>query len=118
MDKFVEFISNNYVWFLTIALLLLFALIGYIYDNKKNKSSIPKDVANETETEELLVEENNKVEENITNIKLDNEDVSTLESTIVSEVNEENIEKIKEENKDEKPEMPAMKEESDIIDNN
>ena len=59
MDKFVEFISNNYVWFLTIALLLLFALIGYIYDNKKNKSSKEesKDVVNNTE--ELLVEENN-----------------------------------------------------------
>ena len=114
MDKFVEFISNNYVWFLTIALLLLFALIGYIYDSKKNISNKqePKEAGNNNE--ELLVEENNKIEENLTNVKLDNEEVSIVENNIVSELKKEIVEEIKEV----KPEMPIMKEESDIIDNN
>ena len=35
-----------------------------------------------------------------------------------SEANEESIEEIKEYNLEEKPEMPAMKEDTEIIDNN
>ena len=37
MDKFITFVSDNYIWFLLITIFLIFALIGYIYDNKRSK---------------------------------------------------------------------------------
>lgn len=45
MESIINFISNNYAWFLTITIILLFALIGYIVDTKRNnnlKDNIPK----------------------------------------------------------------------------
>lgn len=42
MEKITEFIGNNYAWFLTVTIILLFALIGYIYDSKRNKSDLMK----------------------------------------------------------------------------
>ncbi|HOP65878.1 MAG TPA: hypothetical protein PLX66_02535 [Bacilli bacterium] len=47
MEKFSEFLVNNYVWFLVGAVILIFALIGYLVDtnNKKKIASgelIPK----------------------------------------------------------------------------
>ncbi len=62
MDKFIEFIGNNYVWFLTISILLLFALIGYIYDSKKNKNDLIKKSESELAVESLekIAAENNK----------------------------------------------------------
>ena len=38
MDKFITFVSDNYIWFLLITIFLIFALIGYIYDNKRSKT--------------------------------------------------------------------------------
>ena len=32
MDVLIDFILNNYIWFLVIALILIFALIGYLVD--------------------------------------------------------------------------------------
>lgn len=52
MDKIVEFVGNNYAWFLTITIILLFALIGYIYDSKRSKSDLMK--KNEDKIEESL----------------------------------------------------------------
>lgn len=37
MEGFMEFLVNNYLWFLVISLLLIFALIGYLVDTKNNK---------------------------------------------------------------------------------
>ena len=56
MDKVIDFLINNYVWFLVISLIIIFALIGYLVDltnprlrkqeNKKldNKASINEDI--------------------------------------------------------------------------
>ncbi len=52
MDKFVSFISDNYVWFLVITIVLLFALIGYFYDTRKNKYDLFK--KNESALEDEL----------------------------------------------------------------
>ena len=46
MDIFVEFLLDNYIWFLVISLILVFALIGYLVDtganyNKKSKKIKP-----------------------------------------------------------------------------
>ena len=32
MDILVDFLLNNYIWFLVISLILVFALIGYLVD--------------------------------------------------------------------------------------
>ncbi len=38
MDAFTNFLANNYVWFLIISLILIFALIGYLVDSKEIKT--------------------------------------------------------------------------------
>ncbi len=59
MEKIIEFIGNNYAWFLTITIILLFALIGYIYDNRKIKEekSIDKEEKNDILIEEEKISE-------------------------------------------------------------
>lgn len=37
--KFIDFLSNNYLLFIIITVLLLFALIGYFVKNKKNEKT-------------------------------------------------------------------------------
>ena len=38
MEGFTSFLANNYIWFLIISLILLFALIGYLVDVKDIKT--------------------------------------------------------------------------------
>ncbi len=33
MESVINFLLNNYIWFLVICLILIFALIGYLVDN-------------------------------------------------------------------------------------
>lgn len=48
MEKVIDFLLNNYIWFLVISLILIFALIGYLVDStdcyvkKKNKKNNSK----------------------------------------------------------------------------
>lgn len=35
MQTFIDFLVNNYLWFLIIALILVFALIGYLVDTSE-----------------------------------------------------------------------------------
>ena len=37
MDTLIDFLLNNYIWFLVISLILIFALIGYLVDFSTNK---------------------------------------------------------------------------------
>lgn len=37
MDTLIDFLLNNYIWFLVISLILVFALIGYLVDTGTNK---------------------------------------------------------------------------------
>ena len=37
MDVLVDFLLNNYIWFLIISLILIFALIGYLVDSTTPK---------------------------------------------------------------------------------
>ena len=108
MGKIIEFIGNNYVWFLTIALLLLFALIGYIYDSKKNKTN---NVKKEEEEDHLTVEEIEELDNNLS----DTEELSE-NTNIESESNQPILEdKMNSNLIDEKPEMPIKKEEKTEI---
>ncbi len=54
MEKFSEFLVNNYIWFLVATLILLFALIGYIVDSKKKDKEDKeiKEVKKKTKEEE------------------------------------------------------------------
>ena len=60
MENIIEFVGDNYAWFLTITIILLFALIGYIVDSKRNKSDLLKKTENEIDEINL---ENIKVQE-------------------------------------------------------
>ncbi len=75
MDKLIEFVSNNYAWFLTISIILLFALIGYIYDNRNNfKGSNGESKKEITDKEEIKEE----VKENLEEEKVDPVEVTTV----------------------------------------
>lgn len=43
MDTLVDFLLNNYIWFLIISLILVFALIGYLVDITTPKLKNKKD---------------------------------------------------------------------------
>ena len=38
MQTFIDFLVNNYFWFLIISLILIFALIGYFVDVNEKKN--------------------------------------------------------------------------------
>lgn len=38
METFIDFLINNYLWFLIIFLIIIFALIGYLVDSVAPKS--------------------------------------------------------------------------------
>ena len=42
MEAFTNFLANNYLWFLVVALLLLFSLIGYFVDQSEQKKGVSK----------------------------------------------------------------------------
>ena len=75
MDKLIEFVSNNYAWFLTISIILLFALIGYIYDNRNNFKGSNGESKKEIIDKEEIKEE---VKENLEEEKVDPVEVTTV----------------------------------------
>ena len=44
MDTLIDFLLNNYIWFLVISLILVFALIGYLVDTGTNHDKRKKKV--------------------------------------------------------------------------
>lgn len=42
MEKFIDFLVNNYLWLLIVVLIIVFALIGYLVDsvNQKDKHKV------------------------------------------------------------------------------
>ena len=84
MEKLIEFVGNNYVWFLTITIILLFALIGYIYDSKRNKSDLLKrseEELNEESIEKIMVPEGKSLSDLISKSKNINPETKTVELT-------------------------------------
>lgn len=96
MEKIVEFIGNNYAWFLTITLILLFALIGYIVDTRRNKNDLLKKSENEIEEinmENIKVQEGKSLTEVVSkskNINPETKSVELLDETIVENTNASN----------------------------
>lgn len=98
MEKIIEFIGNNYAWFLTITIILLFALIGYIYDSKKNKKDLLKKTENEMEElsiENIKAQEGKSLNEVVgtsKNINPETKSVELIDSEILnSEKNNESL---------------------------
>lgn len=96
MEKIIEFVGNNYVWFLTLTILLIFALIGYIYDTKRDKEDLVKkseDEINEEMLENLVVPEGKSLAESVNaskNINPETKAVELTDSTILNNNNEVN----------------------------
>jgi len=97
MDKIIEFIGDNYSWFLTITIILLFALIGYIYDTKKEKNDLLKKTEmeiDEESIENIVITEEKSLSEAVIkskNINPETKNVELTDETILDdEVKEEN----------------------------
>ncbi len=85
MDKLVEFVGNNYAWFLTITIILLFALIGYIYDSKRNKKDLLKKTEIEIDEESIenivITDTSKSLSETVNTSKNINPETKTVELT-------------------------------------
>ena len=105
MEKIIEFIANNYAWFLTITILLLFALIGYIYDTKKNDNDLLKkseEELDEESLEKIKVPEDKSLSDMVSKSKNINPETKSVEVPIEDEKTEENPTQSAEENTYEK----------------
>ena len=97
MENIVEFIGNNYAWFLTITILLLFALIGYIVDSKRNKNDLFKKTENELDEiniENIKVQEGKSLNEFVSSSKNINPETRKVELTDSEIINKENAEEV------------------------
>ncbi len=59
MDILVDFLLNNYIWFLVMSLILIFALIGYLVDTTTSKANntemkVKPIVASDNESEKAV----------------------------------------------------------------
>jgi hypothetical protein len=73
MQAFIDFLVNNYLWFLGISLILLFALIGYLVDTNEKKESVNIDDINEDND---IKEENTNAN---VNVEQDNNETEILD---------------------------------------
>lgn len=48
MEVLIDFLLNNYIWFLVISLILIFALIGYLVDTTTPRARSSKNVIRES----------------------------------------------------------------------
>ena len=89
MEAFQEFLVNNYLWFLVITVILIFALIGYLVDSKgKTKKEVEKPEKKVTE----IPKEIEQVEPEVLNpiefeVKIEtlNNSVEPLDEDIIKE---------------------------------
>ena len=69
MNGFISFLVDNYLIFLLIVLVLIFALIGYLVDSNKEKNNLPTPENDELDLEPAVnvevkpVEKSNEPEE-------------------------------------------------------
>ena len=65
MEVFINFLIDNYIWFLVISGVLLFALIGYLVDTSKlpkepkDKEVVPKEPKPKKEKKKKEKKDNN-----------------------------------------------------------
>ena len=42
MQAFIDFLVNNYLWFIIVSVVLIFALIGYLVDTSEEPNRVSK----------------------------------------------------------------------------
>lgn len=91
MEGFLNFLANNYIWFLMVAILLIFALIGYLIDNKGNNEERLEPMPKQLEEVGVQTMENKPLNEVITNnaTPIQTEMATPLETQGLGEANEE-----------------------------
>lgn len=71
MQMIIDFLVNNYLWFIIIAFILVFALIGYLVDtNEKENKNKSHEELNDSLMEDSI-NEPIKVSENIESLNMD-----------------------------------------------
>ena len=92
MQTFIDFLVNNYFWFLIISLILVFALIGYLVDTSEKTTGrkIEEEPLREKEIENTQIQEtNNIVEPAMNNNNIEMESInSPIPTTEIKETNE------------------------------
>ena len=91
MEGIINFISSHYALFLTFTIILLFALVGYIYDSKKNKEDLLKKSEEEIDEEALeniIVPEGKSLAETVNVSKNINPETGSVELTDSSILND------------------------------
>lgn len=82
MSNFISFVSDNYVWFLVISIFLIFALIGYIVDSRRDESLLNrrKKEPTDIETIEIDIPEDKSINDaiNSNSMAIEMEDNSAL----------------------------------------
>lgn len=82
MQTFIDFLVNNYLWFIIIALILVFALIGYLVDTSE-KAKAQEELESE-DLKEVSVEEPIKEAEPIESLNMDmGEGIQELEKEAI-----------------------------------
>lgn len=73
MDSFITFVANNYVWFMVISIFLIFALIGYIYDIKreKNDNFSKVNTSADISQENIIIPENKSINDMLSANKME-----------------------------------------------
>ena len=77
MQTFIDFLVNNYLWFLIISLVLVFALIGYLVDT----SEAPR----KTRKKEVIEPMGTSLEKNMNNQMNTNADGSIMNTNMEQE---------------------------------
>lgn len=89
MQTIIDFLVNNYLWFIIIALILVFALIGYLVDTNErvNKKSIEEDSL------ESPIEKSIRITEPIENINMNmgTEEIQELDKDVI-EISQNSVE--------------------------
>lgn len=93
MEAFTTFLTNNYFWFLVIAIILIFALIGYFVDaseQKKGVSSIVKPKLAEKNINDLAKLAGNKSLNSAIYNQNNNLEKPKLNNNVITELNNNN----------------------------
>ena len=84
MEIFIEFLTKNYIWFLVVSIVLLFSLIGFLVETRKNPK--PKDG---TENKEKPIKEKKKKKSKDKKEAILEDNTPTIEELIKAQENKE-----------------------------
>ncbi len=84
MQTLIDFLVNNYLWFIIISLILIFALIGYLVDTSERANK--KNLFNEDDLENPeMVKESVKIAEPMESLNMDmgTEEIQELNKDVI-----------------------------------